>query len=285
MTVKRKISLLLSSAFLGCSLLFPKSAFSQDADITLWADRVLATKDTTPAPIKPNLKGERPSMPAPTVMSKGKIEGLFYRQRYEMVSRHLEKAVWYFGPDGKVYVNLESGFSASELAAHQGQFGTYQVASGQMNIAWSNGSKSNDKLEIEQDSFGFDTATFLPVKPFRSADQIVGNYEGGSSFTFSGSSTAIAKTLTLRADGTFTSSGIANFSKDRSDAGFSDTNNKELIASGQGASNGTWSLSGYSLILSSAGTKNVKGIAFPLFFDEAKGTFDRIFFRGFSYKK
>ena len=250
-----------------------------------WADRILTPTDATPSLTKPNVKWERPSMPAPTVMSKNKIEGLFYRQRYEMVTRHLEKAVWYFASDSKVYVNLENGFSASELAAHQGLFGTYQVAGGQMSIAWSNGSKSNGKLEIAQDSFDFDTATFLPVKPFRNADQIVGNYEGGSSFTFSGNSTAIAKTLNLRADGTFTSSGIANFSKDRSDAGFSDTNKKDLIASGQGASNGTWTLSGYSLILSSAGEKDVKGIVFPLFFDEANGTFDRIFFRGIAYKK
>ena len=249
------------------------------------ADRVLATTKTTPSLAKPNAKGERPSMPAPSVMSTSKIEGLFYRQRYEMVSRHLEKAVWYFAPDGKVYVNLESGFSATELAAHQGQFGTYQVANGQMSIAWSNGSKSKNKLEIAQDAFDFDTATFLPVKPFRSADQLVGNYEGGSSFSFSGSSTAIAKTLTLRADGTFASSGIANFSKDRSNAGFSDSNNKELIASGQGGSNGTWSLSGYSLTLSSAGEKDTVGIVFPLFVDETKGSFDRIFFRGFVYKK
>lgn len=264
----------------------PSSPFpSSPGAANKWADRILTPTDANPSLAKPNAKGERPTMPAPTVMSKNKIEGLFYRQRYEMVTRHLEKAVWYFASDSKVYVNLENGFSASELAAHQGLVGTYQVASGQMSIAWSNGSKSNSKLEIEQDSFNFDTATFLPVTPFRNADQIVGNYEGGLSFTFSGSSTSIAKTLNLRADGTFTSSGIANFSKDRSDTGFSESNKKDLIASGQGASNGTWTLSGYSLILSSAGKEDLKGIVFPLFFDEAKGTFDRIFFRGIAYKK
>lgn len=85
-----------------------------------WASRVLATTSTTTPPAKQNEKGERPSMPAPTVMSKSKIEGLFYMQRYDLVSRHLEKAVWYFGADGKVYVNPEIGFSASELAAHKG---------------------------------------------------------------------------------------------------------------------------------------------------------------------
>ena len=71
-------------------------------------------------------------MPVPTVMSKSKIEGLFYMQRYDMVSRHLEKAVWYFSADGRVYVNPEIGFSASELAAHKGLSGTYQIADGQM---------------------------------------------------------------------------------------------------------------------------------------------------------
>lgn len=249
------------------------------------ANRILATTDTTAPLAKPNAIGERPSMPAPTVMSKNKIEGLFYMQRYDMISRYLEKAVWYFAADGKVYVNLETGFSASELAAHKGLSGTYKTTGGQMNVTWSNGSKSNDKLEIDPDSFNFDTATFLPVKPFRNADQMVGNYEGGSSFTFSGNSTAIAKTLNLRADGTFASSGIANFSQARNETNYSDTNNKELIASGQGSSNGTWSLSGYSLTLRSPGAEDLRGIVFPLFHDEAKGPPDRLFFRGLVYKK
>ena len=248
-------------------------------------NRVLATTGTTAQPAKPNEKGERPSMPAPTVMSHSKIEGLFYMQRYDMVFRHLEKAVWYFAADGKVFVNPEIGFSAFELAAHKGLFGTYQIAGGQMTIAWSNDSKSKDKLEIAADSFGFDTATFLPVKPFRNANQLVGSYEGGSSFTFSGNSTSIAKTLNLRADGTFSSSGIANFSKARNELNYSDTNNKELIASGQGSSTGTWSLSGYSLTLSSPGADDLRGIVFPLFHDEAKGPPDRFLFRGIAYKK
>jgi hypothetical protein len=248
-------------------------------------NRVLATTGTTVQPAKPNEKGERASMPSPTVMSKSKIEGLFYMQRYDMVSRHLEKAVWYFNADGKVYVNPEIGFSASELAAHKGLLGTYRIADGQMNIAWSNDSKSNNKLEIAADSFNFDTATFLPVKPFRNANQLVGNYEGGSSFTFSGNSTSIAKTLNLRADGTYSSSGIANFSKTRNESNYSDTNNKELIASGQGSSTGTWSLSGYSLTLSSHGAEDLRGIVFPLFHDEAKGPPDRFLFRGIVYKK
>ncbi len=224
-------------------------------------------------------------MPVPTVMSKSKIEGLFYMQRYDMVSRHLEKAVWYFSADGRVYVNPEIGFSASELAAHKGLSGTYQIADGQMNIAWSNDSKRINKLEIAADSFSFDTASFLPVKPFRNANQLVGNYQGGSSFTFSGNSTSIAKTLNLRADGTFSSSGIASFSKPRNESNLSDTNNKELIASGQGSSTGTWSLSGYSLTLTSPGAEDLRGIVFPLFHDEAKGPPDTFLFRGIVYKK
>ena len=265
--------------------LFPTTPAFPAPPATPARNRVLATTGTTAQPAKPNEKGERPSMPAPTVMSKSKIEGLFYMQRYDMISRHLEKAVWYFGADGKVYVNPEIGFSGSELAAHKGLFGTYRIAGGQMNIAWSNDSKSNNKLEIAEDSFNFDTATFLPVKPFRNANQLVGSYEGGSSFTFSGNSTSIAKTLNLRADGTFSFSGIANFSKARNELNYSDTNNKELIASGQGSSTGTWSLSGYSLTLSSPGAEDLRGIVFPLFHDEAKGPPDRFLFRGIVYKK
>ncbi len=249
-----------------------------------WATRVLAREATAP-PVQADEKEKQPSLPTPLVMSESKIEGLFYMQRYDMVSQHLEKAVWYFGADGKVYVNPEVGFSASELAEHKGLSGTYQIAGGQINIAWSNNSKSKGKLEVAEDSFSFDTATFLPVKPFQNASQMVGNYEGGSSFTFSGNSTAIAKTLNLRADGTFSSSGIANFSTTRDETNDSDTNNKELIASGRGSSTGTWSLSGYTLTLSSPGEVDLKGIVFPLFHDESKGAPDRLFFRGIAYKK
>jgi hypothetical protein len=250
-----------------------------------WATRQLTTKNAAAPQEKADEKGGRPSIPVPTVMSKSKIEGLFYMQRYDMVSRHLEKAVWYFGTDGKVYVNPELGFSSSELAEHKGLFGTYQIENGQMNIAWSNNSKSKDKLGIAADSFEFDTATFLPVKPFENANQMIGNYEGGSSFTFSGNSTAIAKTLNLRADGTFSSSGIANFSKARNETDSSDTGNKKLIASGHSSSTGTWSLTGYSLTLRALGEEDVRGIVFPLFHNETKGPPDRLFFRGIIYKK
>ena len=40
--------------------------------------------------------------------------------RYWSFTQTLEKAAWYFSPEGAVYQNLEVGFSAKELADHKG---------------------------------------------------------------------------------------------------------------------------------------------------------------------
>ena len=221
----------------------------------------------------PKAIGDRPAMPASNVMSESKIAGLFYMQKYWIATRHLEKAAWYFSADGKVYVNPESGFSSSALAAHKGEQGTYEVARGKMNIAWAKGEKSSSEIEFETGGFYFEMGMYLPIEPFKGAEQIVGVYEGGSSLDFNGGATQISKTLELQSDGTFSLSGIAT----------AKVNN--LIAGGQGKTTGTWALSGYTLILNLTGGETIQGVTFPFDDEQTKIFPDRLYFSGIMYKK
>jgi hypothetical protein len=70
-----------------------------------------------PARPAPLIRVEQP--PAPRISGGGPV-GLYFMTRFWSYTGTLEKAAWYFAPDGRVYQNLETGFSAGDLAAHQG---------------------------------------------------------------------------------------------------------------------------------------------------------------------
>ena len=212
--------------------------------------------------------------PATAVYSTSEVSGLFYMQKYWFATRNLEKAIWYFAPDGVAYLNPENGFGTDDLANHKrANKGPYQVSGGELSVNWGDGQKSSGALEIVDGGFNWDTGMFLPVAPFASAEQLVGSYEGGSSVSFSGNSTIVVKSLELRADGTFTWEGSASFDTDGMNTG------------GQSSTSGNWKLAGYTLELTADNGKVVRGVSFPLDDDATPVNPDRIYFAGISYAR
>lgn len=208
------------------------------------------------------------------VYTTNQISGLFYMQKYWIATRNLEKAVWYFAPDGNAYLNPETGFSPADLAAvDSSNKGPYSVSGGRMSVQWGDGQKSEAEIEIVDGGFNWDTGMYLPVAPFESAGDLVGSYEGGSSVRFSGSSTILVKSLTLNADGSFNWEGTSSFTNDTVRTG------------GQSVTTGKWSISGYVLALTADDGKVVRGITFPLDDEATALKPDRMYFSGVSYAK
>jgi hypothetical protein len=203
----------------------------------------------------------------------GRPVGLYLMTRYWIATGSLEKAVWYFTSDGRVYLNLEDGFSDEKLAAHKGQHGTASVDGDNLIVTWSDGKKTSSPLEREKGGFNWDMGLFAPVEGFSNDSDLVGRWEGGTSVTFSGNYAATSKTLDFRQDGTFTGEAIASL-RSQSD--------KSTVSGGsQGTSAGTWQLDEYTLILTYPDGKVVRGISFP-FGDEKT---ERFYFGGTMYKK
>jgi hypothetical protein len=195
--------------------------------------------------------------------------------RYWIATQHLEKAVWYFAPDGRVYENLATGFSEADLAAHQGRHGTYDVAGSTLTISWSDGTTRAGEMEMDATGFAWDTGLFVPVGPFDGSRSIAGTYTGGTSLSFAGGSTLASNTLELRADGTYARHGAASISGEGG----------AYAAGGQSAAGGRWSLSGYTLTLAGANGEVVRGIAFP-FDDERTPVYpDQMFFNGMMFTR
>lgn len=203
--------------------------------------------------------------------------GLYLMTRYWMATGSLEKALYYFTSDGRVYVDLEDGFADDVLAKHKGRHGTVKMDGDEMVVTWQDGKDARAKLEKGNGGFNWDMGLFAPVEPFEDDKALAGKWEGGSSVHFSGSSTLTSTTLELHDDGTFSGESLASF-RSESD---------ESVATGgsQGNHAGTWKLDGYSLVLTYADGRTVRGIAFP-FDDEKTPVYpDRFYFAGTMYKK
>jgi len=200
--------------------------------------------------------------------TKGPV-GLFFMVRYYSATRTLEKAAWYFSPQGEAYENLQDGFSNADLAAHKGRKGTFKVADKTLEVIWPDGKKTTADYEPDATGFGWDMGSFTPVKPFGDAKLIAGSYEGGESLSRGGSSVAVSKSLELRPDGTYSLEGVSTLK-----AG-------ELGAGAQSSANGTWKAEGYALTLTGSDGKTIRKLAFP--YDDAKTR--RIYFGGTMYKR
>jgi hypothetical protein len=202
--------------------------------------------------------------PAAKITDRGPV-GLYYMQRYWIATRHLEKAVWYFTPDGKVYEGLTTGFSPEDLAAHKGPHGTYKMVGKDLEVTWSDGKSVKSEMERDEgDSGGFawETGLFAPVKPIADPKLLAGEYEGGTSLSFAGGSSIVSKTLKLNADGTFTNSGIATVK--------AESDESKVTAAGDSDEKGAWSATDYSMTLKFGDGRTVTGIAFPLFSEDKK---------------
>lgn len=210
--------------------------------------------------------------------------GLFFMTRYWMATRSLEKAVWYFAPDGTAYENPAGGFSAAELAAHQGRKGTISLNGEKLTLSvtggrdagkTSYGSYEPNPAEI---SFYWDMGSFVPVRGFAAGASVAGTYEGGFSSGTSSTSGSVARTLTLRDDGTFSLTGAASVSAS------SRASRVSAGASGNIAS-GTWKASTYSLTLTDSSGQSKRAVAFPWDDEKTPVYPDQFYFDGIMWKR
>ena len=217
------------------------------------------------------------SEPPTAAIVGGKPVGLFFMTRYWSFTGTLEKAAWYFAKDGRVYQNLEHGFSDDDLARHRGPHGTFSVDGDTMEVRWSDGKTTKSAIERDGDAFTWDMGIFTPVQPFDDGDRLAGAWEGGESLSHGGSAVAVSKTLELRADGTFTWDSISFLA--------SEGNESRLSAGAEGGTSGKWELDGYSLTLTDTKGNQVRGIAFPYDDEKTPENPDHFFFAGTMYRR
>ena len=211
--------------------------------------------------------------------AKGPV-GLFFMTRYWSFTQTLEKAVWYFSSAGDVYENLQTGFSREDLAAHKGRKGKLQSDGKKITVQWSDGKTEQGPIEPDtkyKNVFMWELGTFIPATPFADSKAAVGSYEGGESVNVGGNKAATAQTLELKADGSFTWSGVGLVQ--------GGTDKSKLEAGSTGTQTGKWKLSGYSLILTGSDGKSARRIAFPFDDEDTPIKPDHMFFGGLLLKK
>ncbi len=199
--------------------------------------------------------------PASAKLSPSGPVGLYFMTRYWIATRTLEKAVWYFSPDGMAYENPTGDFSAASLSATASDQGQYHLEGKNLIFTPTKGKNAGKKESADYEpqpegGFYWNTGSFIPVKALTSARSIVGKWQGG----FSVIGAAVARTLDLHADGSFHLSGAATISAE------SDGSVARAGSSGQ-ISEGTWEVSGYFMTLTGSNGNIKRSIAFP--FDDA----------------
>lgn len=215
--------------------------------------------------------------PAKAQYADGVPVGLYFMTRFWPATSSLEKAAWYFAPDGSVYEKLAFGFSREDLAAHTGRRGTARLDGAKLEITWADGKKRASKLERSRGGFIWEMGNFTPVQPFANAAELAATYTGGESVSGGGANVAVSKTLELRADG--------SFRWDRVSFVGSTSQTTRLSAGSSGATTGTWSASAFSLTLTDSAGTVLRRIAFPYDDDKTPLKPDRIFFGGIMYKR
>ena len=214
----------------------------------------------TPAPSLSAGAGEG-TAPAPAKLTASGPVGLYFMTRYWIATRSLEKAVWYFGPDGLAYEAPTGDFSAASLAANSSNHGQLQLEGKNLAFTPAKGPNAGNKESAEYEpqpegGFYWNTGSFIPVPPLASARSIVGKWQGGISV----SNAAVARTLELRGDGSFNLSGAASISAE------SDGTKARAGSSGQ-ISEGTWNVSGYFMTLQGSTGTPRRAVAFA--YDDA----------------
>ena len=193
--------------------------------------------------------------PAAATFVDGRPVGLYLMTRYWTATNSLEKAVWYFAPDGTVYRELMHGFSAAELAAHDGPKGTATVTGETMKVTYTDGRSTDTRISRSGATFNWDGGIFKALSAYASAAAIVGTYDGGESIGSSGGNAVSSETLVLNADGTFSWSNVTSFRVGKKeDPSWNGTNS---------ATTGRWTLSGYTLALTNADGSTARLLVAP----------------------
>lgn len=244
-----------------------------------------ATTGGKPAPPSATSPPNSPAVPSTTAVKgpasasfrEGVPVGLFFMTRYWSFTSTLEKAAWYFAPDGTVFQNLEHGFSREDLAAHTGPRGKARLDGKKLEVTWADGKKTSSEIEREGSGFIWEMGIFTTVRPFDYASEVAGIYEGGESLSFGGDRTIVSRRLELKADGTFTWEGVSFVG--------TTTRSSRLSAGGTSTTTGRWQLSGYSLIFTESGGAVLRRIVFPYDDDKTPLKPDRMFFGGMMFNR
>lgn len=206
----------------------------------------------------------------------GKPVGLFFMTR-SLYMVGLRSFTYYFTPAGRVYCD-PPGLTAPELAATKPENqGKYWVSGRKLSIQFTN-DKEPETDDISRLDGGFGWAggsIFSGHGPFASPRELVGSYEGGSSFASVMGTVLSSKSLTFNADGTYTGGGVV-----------SATTVTERSVSDVGTSNqqrGRWSLSGWYLTLTDAQGHTLRDVAYPV--TETNGHASLFQFNGTAYSR
>jgi len=191
--------------------------------------------------------------PAPASFSRGLPVGLFFMSRSWAQTQTEEKLVWYFAPDGMVYQNLEYGFAPADLAAHAGPKGSCRLIGRTLEVTWSDHRKSSGTIQRHRTGFTWDRGTFVPARPLPPGMSLSGAYEGGEVLSFSANRAPFARTLVLRADGTFLWNGVSLQGQ---------VPNRIDAASNGLDTTGRWQAKGYTLVLVDSEGRIFRRIAF-----------------------
>jgi hypothetical protein len=203
----------------------------------------------------PQTNANRDDAPAPATFVDGRPVGLYLMTRFWTATNSLEKAVWYFAPDGTVYRGLMHGFSAAELAAHEGPRGTATVTGDNMKVTYTDGRSTDTRISTSGATFSWDGGIFKALSAYRNAADMVGVYDGGESIGSGGGSAVSSETLELRTDGTFSWSNVTSFRVGKKDDPTWNFSNS--------AATGRWALSGYTLTLTNAAGSTARLLAAP----------------------
>jgi hypothetical protein len=203
-----------------------------------------ATPPATPAPAPaPNLTW--PAQPPGAVTP---IEGAYMTVRSWM-SGGVTIEAWFFTRNGRFSRSPSGGINLAALATkpqpsrHEG---TYRVENGRLLLAWADGREAWDSpYQGHQESLSLGGQFASRRTGFPPGWRFNGTYEGGASV--GGGAVSSSNTLVFRADGTFSRSGIVNFT--------SVGRTSEVSGGATNASQGTYDFEEFILILRENGTE------------------------------
>lgn len=198
--------------------------------------------------------------------------GMYFMTKYWFATRSLERATWYFSPEGMAYENPTGDFSAASLAATATSQGKISLQGKDLIFTPTKGADAGKETRAEYDpqpegGFYWNTGSFIPVAAFTSSRGIIGKWQGG----FSVAGASVARTLELNADGTFKLTGAASVE--------SRTDGSEVRAGSSGAIlSGQWNVSGFFMTLTGTDGTTRRSVTFPFDDKATPANPDQFFF-------
>ena len=160
---------------------------------------------STPAP-QPT-QPTQPAQPAQPATSKDAIPPNVYLR----IGDGLQVEAWYFGTNGRVWRGLHEGFTQAGLAAVAPRWrGTYRVNGNQLSVTADDGSTDQYAYELSRGRHILDKMFLSVVNPATNPQWLVGEY------FYNGGNTGlqIARSLTLRTDGSYVRSSVGRYKAD-----------------------------------------------------------------------